>query len=232
MKKLLLALFCLAAVGMMAGDPAAAASSKAPVYKSWSPFQLGLFPGVPSYVNNSRVIGFKTGWPISSGLGSTVDGFEASWIYSGTDTVNGLQASLFMDISKHVIGFAPAIALNINTQDFTGFQAACVMNVAGEITGLQAGGFNVAKTLNGYQPGVIGSIASEANGLQTALFTVAKKLDGVQVALVNVCGEVESTFFQMGLVNVATKKYGIQLGLVNVIKDGWVPFLPFFNICY
>lgn len=225
MKKLLLALFCLAAAGLSAAE-------SAPVYKSWSPFQLGLFPNVPSYVSNSRVIGIKTGWPISSGLGSTVDGFESSWIYSGTDTVNGLQASLFMDISKHVIGFAPAIALNINTQDFTGFQAACVMNVAGEITGLQAGAFNVAKTLNGYQPGVIGCIAREANGLQTGLFNVAKKLDGVQIAAVNVCGEVEDTFFQMGIVNVATKQHGIQFGLVNVIKDGWVPFLPFFNICY
>lgn len=227
MKKLFLALCCLAAVGLTAAE-----SEPAPVYKSWSPFQLGLFPGIPSYVRNSRVIGIKTGWPISSGLGSTVDGFESSWIYSGTDTVNGLQASIFMDISKHVIGFAPAIALNINTRDFMGFQAACVMNVAGEITGLQAGALNIAKTLNGYQPGVIGCIAREANGLQTALFTVAKKLDGVQIAAVNVCGEVENTFFQMGLVNVATKKHGIQLGLVNIIKDGWVPFLPFFNICY
>ncbi|MBO4490949.1 MAG: hypothetical protein J5944_06270 [Lentisphaeria bacterium] len=225
MKKLLFAFCCLAAFGLMA-------SEHAPTYKSWSPFQLGLFPGIPSYVNNSRVIGLKTGWPISSGLGSTVDGFEPSWIYSGTDRVNGLQASIFMDLSKYVKGFAPAGALNINTREFIGFQAACVMNLAGEITGLQAGALNIAKTLNGYQPGVIGSIASEANGLQSALFTVAKKLDGVQVALVNVCGEVESTFFQMGLVNVATKKYGIQLGLINVIKDGWVPFLPFFNICY
>ena len=225
MKKLLFAFCCLAAFGLMAAEPA-------PTYKSWSPFQLGLFPGIPSYVNNSRVIGLKTGWPISSGLGSTVDGFEPSWIYSGTDRVNGLQACIFMDLSKYVKGFAPAGALNINTREFIGFQAACVMNIAGELTGLQAGALNIAKTLNGYQPGVIGSIASEANGLQTALFTVAKKLDGVQVALVNVCGEVESTFFQMGLVNVATKKYGIQLGLVNVIKDGWVPFLPFFNICY
>jgi len=225
MKKLLLAFFCMAAVSL-------SAAGSAPVYKSWSPFQLGLFPGIPSYVNNSRVIGFKTGWPISSGLGSTVDGFEASWIYSGTDTVNGLQACIFMDISKHIKGFAPAGALNINTQDVIGFQAACVMNLAGEVTGLQAGALNVAKTLNGYQPGVIGSIARESNGLQTALFTVAKKLDGVQLAAVNVCGEVENTFFQMGIVNVATKKRGVQLGLINVIKGGKIPFLPFFNLSY
>ena len=77
MKKLLLALFCLAAVGLTAAE---STTDTPRTYKSWSPFQLGLFPGVPSYVNNSRVIGFKTGWPISSGLGSTVDGFEASWI--------------------------------------------------------------------------------------------------------------------------------------------------------
>ena len=131
-----------------------------------------------------------------------------------------------------MIGFAPAGALNINTREFIGFQAAPVMNLAGEITGLQAGAFNVAAVLNGYQPGVIGCISREANGLQTALFTVAKKLNGVQFSVVNVCGDVGDTFFQMGLVNVATKKHGIQLGLVNVIKDGWVPFLPFFNICY
>ena len=106
------------------------------------------------------------------------------------------------------------------------------MNQAGDVAGLQASSLNIARDLYGCQLGVIGSIAREANGLQTGLVTVAQKLDGFQLAVVNVCGEVEDTFFQMGLVNVATKKRGIQVGLINVIKGGKIPFLPFFNLSY
>ena len=230
MKKLLLAFFCLAAVGLSALE--VFTTTAEPHYRDWSPFQLGFFPGIPGYVDNSRVMGFKTGWPISSGLDSTVDGFEASWFYSGTDTVNGLQTGLFMNISRHIAGFTPAGVLNINTQDVIGFQASVVMNQAGDVAGLQASSLNIARDLYGCQLGVIGSIAREANGLQTGLVTVAQKLDGFQLAVVNVCGEVEDTFFQIGLVNVATKEHGIQLGLINVIKDGWFPFLPIFNVCY
>ena len=224
------AVFCLFAAGLSAADAAESSAPAAPVYKSWSPFQLGFFPHVPSYVYNSRVIGLKTGWPISSGVGSTVDGFESSWIYSGTQYVNGLQASLFMNISRDLKGFEPAIAMNFNGNSLIGFQASCLMNVAGDVTGIQAGGLNIARRIDGFQPGVLGCIAREMNGFQTGLFTVAKKLDGVQFSGVNVCGEAGDCCFQMGIVNVATKGRGVQLGLVNVIKDGTVPFIPFFNI--
>ena len=218
---------CAAEAG---GSAPTASAAEPPVYKSWAPFQLGLFPGVPSYVHNSRVIGLKTGWPISSGTGSTVDGFESSWIYSGTQYVNGLQASLFMNISRDLKGFEPAIAMNLNGNSLIGIQASCVMNVAGDVTGVQAGGLNIARRVDGFQPGVLGCITREMNGFQTGLFTVAKVLDGVQFSGVNVCGEAGDCCFQMGLVNVATKGRGVQFGLINVIKDGTVPFLPFFNI--
>ena len=106
MKKLLLLAVAATFVFSFAStvDAAEKATGK-PVYKYWTPFQLGFFPGVPSYVNNSRVIGIKTGWPISGGKNSQLDGFESSWIYSGTDYTNGLQASIFMNISKELKGF-------------------------------------------------------------------------------------------------------------------------------
>jgi hypothetical protein len=231
MKKLLL--FAVAAIAFSLTASATAAEAKAsgaPVYKYWSPFQLGFFPGVPSYVNNSRVIGLKTGWPISGGKNSRLDGFESSWIYSGTDYVNGLQASIFVNISKEVKGFEPAIAMNINRVSLTGIQASCAFNLAGDVIGIQAGGLNIAKSVVGFQPGVLGCITKEMTGFQAGLFTMAEKMDGFQASpLFNLMGENDGSF-QLGLVNVATKGKGVQIGLINVIKGGKVPFIPFFNM--
>lgn len=233
MKKFLLFALIASAVSSVSflGAAEAPAADDKPTYSYWAPIQIGLFPGVPSYVNDSRVIGLKTGWPISGGRGSTLDGFESSWIYSGTDYVNGLQASIFMNISKRLVGFEPAIAFNFNRVRLIGFQASCVFNLAGDVTGVQAGGLNIARSINGFQPGVLGCITKEMNGCQMGLFTVAEKLDGTQFSpVVNVAGETDGFIFQMGLVNVATRGKGIQVGLINVIKDGKFPFIPFFNM--
>lgn len=231
MKKLLLFAVAAIAFGITASATAAEAkTSGAPVYKYWAPFQLGFFPGVPSYVNDSRVIGLKTGWPISGGRNSRLDGFESSWIYSGTDYVNGLQASIFMNISKEVKGFEPAIAFNFNRVSLTGIQASCVFNLAGDVVGIQAGGLNIAKSVIGFQPGVLGCITESMKGFQAGLFTIAEKMNGCQASpIFNLMGETSGAF-QIGLVNVATKGKGIQFGLINVIKGGKAPFIPFFNM--
>ena len=231
MKKLLLLAVAATFVFSFAStvDAAEKATGK-PVYKYWTPFQLGFFPGVPSYVNNSRVIGIKTGWPISGGKNSQLDGFESSWIYSGTDYTNGLQASIFMNISKELKGFEPAIVFNFNRVKLTGIQASCLFNLAGDVIGIQAGGLNIAKSIIGFQPGVLGGITRDMTGFQAGLFTIAEKMEGMQASPVfNLMGET-SGGFQLGLVNVATKGKGVQLGLINVIKGGKIPFMPFFNM--
>lgn len=231
MKKILL--FAVAALAFSITTSLTAANSSTsskPVYKYWTPFQLGFFPGVPSYVNNSRVIGIKTGWPISGGKNSQLDGFESSWIYSGTDYMNGLQASIFMNISKELRGFEPAIVFNFNRIKLTGIQASCLFNLAGDVIGIQAGGLNIAKSVIGFQPGVLGCITEDMKGFQAGLFTIAKKMKGFQASpLFNLMDENPGAF-QLGLVNISTGKKGIQLGLINVIEGGKIPFMPFFNI--
>ena len=216
MKKLLLLAVAATFVFSFAStvDAAEKATGK-PVYKYWTPFQLGFFPGVPSYVNNSRVIGIKTGWPISGGKNSQL---------------NGLQASIFMNISKELKGFEPAIVFNFNRVKLTGIQASCLFNLAGDVIGIQAGGLNIAKSIIGFQPGVLGCITRDMTGFQAGLFTIAEKMEGMQASPVfNLMGET-SGGFQLGLVNVATKGKGVQLGLINVIKGGKIPFMPFFNM--
>ena len=231
MKRLIFAACFAFCAALCAADDFYNAPTVAEQYKTWSIFQLGFFPGIPSYVDHSHVIGIKTGWPISGGNGSWVDGFESSWIYSGTDRVYGLQASLFMNISKEIRGFEPAIAININRGFVTGFQASCVFNLAGEVNGIQAGALNIARSMTGFQPGVLGNITRKMCGFQAGLYNITESLDGVQAApLFNVTKDVESTFFQMGLVNVSSGKRGVQFGLINIISDGALPFFPFFNI--
>ena len=69
----------------------------------WTIFQLVFLPNVPNSTWNSNVFGLKTGWVASGGIGS-VYGLEVSWVYSGTDTINGAQASWVIVKSKDLNG--------------------------------------------------------------------------------------------------------------------------------
>lgn len=199
-----------------------------PQYDSWTPLQIGLFPQVPSYQSHSHVVGIKTGWPMCAGYG-IVDGFESSWLYSGTDYVNGVQASILMSDSKHLRGFSPAIAINLNRGTLEGHQATCLLTMGVNVIGVQSGCLNMAKNICGAQIGAIANISRQTDAAQIApAFNIAKELNGGQVSLVNVARDVDG--FQFGLVNVIGGKTGIQIGLINIINDGVVPFLPFFNI--
>ena len=201
-----------------------------PVYDSWTPLQIGLFPQVPSYQSNSHVCGIKTGWPMCAGYG-IVDGFESSWLYSGTDYVNGLQASLFMNDSKHLRGFSPAMAINLNRGTLEGHQATCLLTMGVNVVGLQSGCLNLAKNICGAQVAAIANISRQTDAVQVApAFNVARELNGGQAGIVNVARDVDG--FQFGLVNVIGGETGVQIGLINIIADGTVPFLPFFvSVC-
>lgn len=209
--------------------PAQTAIQTSSADEQWTPFQIGFFPRFPSYTHNSAVYGIKSGWPICSGIGS-VNGLEASWLYSGTEHIKGFQASWLVNDSKNLIGLQATWIVNLNNGTLEGVQASCITNVAGDLTGLQAGGFNYAKSINGFQPGVLGNVvAGEFNGFQTGLFSSCGNLNGFQFSGVNVAKETNGC--QIGFVNVAKKK-GFQLGLVNVIQDGWIPFMPFINFSF
>jgi hypothetical protein len=203
-------------------DPAVRAEDE------WTPFQVVFLPGLPSYSRNSNTHGIKSGWPATSGVGR-VNGIEISWCYSGTDIIKGIQASWLINDNVAMDGLQISWILNMNGQVFRGVQGSCVVNIAGDFTGLQCGGFNKAGDFTGFQPGVFGNIANEFTGFQLGLYNVAGSLRGFQMSGVNVAGESDG--FQLGFVNVA-KNRGVQFGLLNIIQGSPLPVFPFFNICF
>lgn len=93
--------------------------------------------------------------------------------------------------------------------------------------------YSGADGLNGFQCVLLGPayVRETANGMQSSLpVSIAGEMNGFQFSLVNV-SKGETNGFQLGLVNYS-KKSGTQLGLINVIKDGYIPFLPIFNVSY
>jgi len=50
---------------------------------------------------------------------------------------------------------------------------------------------------------------------------------GTQVGIVNIADRISG--LQIGLVNIARRMSGVQIGLINIIREGALPFFPFFN---
>lgn len=208
--------------------------------EGWTPFQLVFYPGMPSYSETSKVYGLKLGVPATGGNGS-VTGIEASFLYSGTRVVEGIQASWF----------GPALSYGMGPDgkgaEVYGLQAGPVMAFTHTINGLQVGGIAYVtqasrgvqvglgsvsrKCFDGFQTGCANVAANEFNGFQFGPVNyVHKVFNGCQMGAVNLFSGEAFKGFQTGVVNVCTGKKGIQLGLVNVIADGWVPVMLFFNI--
>ncbi|MFA6567279.1 MAG: hypothetical protein WCS96_03635 [Victivallales bacterium] len=213
MTLMLAALFC----GAWLVSAQAENKKNAPELKpldNWTFFQIGFFPGIPSGTGNSNVYGLKLGAPMVDGYGR-VYGIEPSLLYSGTDYVNGIQATwVGPSICKETYGiqaawFGPTIAKKVY-----GLQASCAVNVLDDIMGFQPGAVNIAKNVCGFQASVV---------------NVAEKVTGLQASAVNVTKEI--TGLQFGAVNYS-RKNGCQIGAINIIEDGWIPFTLLFNIKY
>ncbi len=206
----------------------------------WTPFQLVFYPGMPAYSENSTVYGLKLGVPLTGGNGS-VTGVEASFLYSGTRDVTGIQASWFGVANSYGVGpdgkgatiygvqAGPATAF---THSFYGLQAGGFSYVTQPSYGVQAGfGCVSRKRLDGFQTGLANVSANEFNGVQFGPVNYVYKIfNGCQAGAVNIFSGDLFEGFQLGVVNVATGKKGIQMGLVNVIAGGRLPFMILFNI--
>ena len=219
MKKLMLmiaVIFCGAVLVSAQGQDKAAAPAAQPEKKpldQWTFFQLGFFPNFPEGTKNSNVYGLKLGAPMVSGYGR-VYGIEPSLLYSGTDYINGIQATwVGPSICKETYGiqaawFGPTIAKTVY-----GIQASCAVNIADEVIGFDPGLVCITKNITGFQ-------ASAVN--------ISDKVTGFQASAVNVVRE-ELKGVQLGVVNYS-KKSGCQFGLINIIEDGALPFTIIFNI--
>ena len=204
----------------VAAAPAAKASVEADAPKpsqDWTFFQIGFFPSAPRATVNSTVRGVKLGIPMSSG-DNYVCGIEPSFLYSGTNFVDGIQGAMF----------GAAVAKKVN-----GIQGVWFGYVqAREVNGMQCAiGPCVVKTLNGWQPSCASVALEKSNGFQIAFASVASaEFNGMQAAAVNVAN-AELCGFQLGAVNYA-KHNGVQFGVINIIKDGWIPVLPLVNVSF
>ena len=81
----------------------------------WTFLQIVFLPNIPNSTWNSNVYGLKTGWVASGGIGR-VFGLEVSWVYSGTDTINGGQASWVAVKSRDLNGLQAAFVTALNTR--------------------------------------------------------------------------------------------------------------------
>lgn len=204
-----------------------AAQPQATKDEKWSFIQIGFWFDIPSSTAKSNVYGLKTGWPISSGSGF-VNGAEISWLAAATDNLNGLQACWIYTQNKYLTGAQGSFICNINKKGLRGLQAGLV-NVSGNLTGFQPGGVNVSKDIDGIQASALTNVAQgTVTGAQFSLVNVINNtLNGFQASAFNTAEK--SNGFQLGLINLSNSG-GAQFGVANYIKDGWIPFMPFFNI--
>ncbi|QSH42444.1 hypothetical protein P0136_02730 [Lentisphaerota bacterium ZTH] len=225
MKKILLAAVMLfAGVAMFAND----LEHKQKPLDDWTFFQIGFWFDLPTCTADSNVYGLKTGQPISSGYGR-VYGAEISWIAAATDDIKGAQGSWIFTKNRTIEGVQASFICNINKEEITGLQAGFV-NICGNMLGFQPGAVCVSKDMNGIQAGVLTAYAKgTVTGAQFGMVNVCDQLDGFQASAFN--KTKSSSGFQLGIINVSDKN-GAQFGLVNIIKDGWIPFMPFFNCSF
>lgn len=113
--------------------------------------------------------------------------------------------------------------LNTNRNSLYGVQMSSVLNVAGELHGVQVVGVHnmVGKLVSGVQAAGAVNIASQTNrALQLAglLNLTVNKMNGAQIAITNIAGELNGV--QVGIYNLATETdKGVQVGLVNYSSD-------------
>jgi len=180
----------------------------------WTIFQIGFFPGFPAGTSNSNVYGFKLGAPMVDGYGR-VHGLEASVLYSGTENINGVQATMCGPaIGKEINGAQASWTGPTLARKIYGLQASCTLNMTDDIIGFQPGLVNIAKNVRGFQASAV-NVAENVTGFQASAVNLTKELKGLQLGAFNY-----------------SKKSGVQIGVINIIEDGWIPFTILFNIKY
>jgi|GEM_PF-4643948 len=136
----------------------------------------------------------------------------------------GLQAAGLLNMGAgsgvQVAGLAN-LADSWSPPTFT-FQAALVLNAAGETTGAQIGSLCLAEALRGLQVGAVNVCdKKERFALDEA---PPGTMAGVQIGLGNYAKEHKG--LQVALYNHAKKHRGVQIGLINIAPDQAIPFLP------
>ncbi len=126
--------------------PAAPKQASKSTAVDWDSLQIMLFPGFPSYPDNSLVCGLKIGLPVSGGKGE-VRGVELAAFSCMTDKAGGAQFAPIFNLTKNLNG-AQFGSVNIATEKCDGAQFG-VVNVSKK-DGIQFGVLNFMD--NGFLP--------------------------------------------------------------------------------
>lgn len=137
---------------------------------------------------------------------SNLCGMQFGLLNTAQNSLSGLQAGFFLNLTDFVRGF----------QLHWGILGNGAVRVDGaQLVSLV--GYNLTDELNGVQMAMLGFnfTAENAYGVQFAmLYNYARNMKGVQFALVNACESLS----------------GVQIGLVNVIrKDDKMSIMPLLN---
>ena len=107
----------------------------------------------------------------------------------------------------------------MNFSDMTGVQLGGLLSGAIDVTGVQLGGLLAA--------------GGDVTGVQLGgLLARADDMVGVQISGVATVSDDDATGLQIALMNRAKSLSGVQIGLINIVKDQWVPFVPFVNFSF
>jgi len=139
-------------------------------------------------------------------------GFPVS---GGTGAADGIEITPILSYSDYVYGV-----------QLSGF-----MNHSKIAEGVRCGFVNVStEWTKGLQLGVLNLNFQNSTGLDLAVVnTASKNMRGVQLGIVNYVSNQKGV--QLGIFNSAEWS-SIQFGLINIIKNGWLPFFPFFNFSF
>ncbi|MCP4176557.1 MAG: hypothetical protein GY756_02225 [bacterium] len=181
---------------------------------SWTPVRFDIVEGL-YWPKTNNAYGLILGLPyayVNQGTDGRSDGLILSAV-TECDNANGIQASI----------------LNINTYNSSGLQLAG-MNVARWFEGVQFGGYNEFEESDGLQVGLCNVSSVNSNSVMLSLINYSDyNSKGFQIAISNSAYDFDG--IQLGAFNINCNNgsKGIQIGLLNYMKNGFLPFFPFFN---
>lgn len=137
-------------------------------------------------------------------------------IFDEEASVAGLRLALLSGTNQDVTGLDLLGIASLTRGHQKGLQIGLYNEVGGDLAGWQLGGFaaEVDGRAHGLQTAALYNRAGDGVGAQVSLgLNRTESMRGLQISLVNWTDDLD----------------GVQIGLINIHRNGWLPFLPFFN---
>ena len=222
--------------------------SQAPVIEEQSTptfFEFDIASPIQLPIEQHDVSGLRLG--LFWGDSLTLKGVDISLLgAAGLVNMYGLEYSLFNSVSRDTRGLQIGVLgnyvglsfvgaqisafLNMNTDDSTGFELACVNNNSGFVGG-QIGA--ICNWNSGAASGIqLSSIINRGlnsySGLSISAINLTPRFSGCQIGVFNIASDMGAGL-QLGLFNAAGDLTGLQIGVMNFNGTSVVPTLPVIN---